>query len=84
MRRSCFLALLPVLLWACSGEPRYTEPQLPVEKRVEDLLSRMSLEEKVAQASAQRKAGSKCGWERMRMKRLPEREYMLNKLLNIK
>jgi len=53
MRRSCFLALLPVLLWACSGEPRYTEPQLPVEKRVEDLLSRMSLEEKVAQASAQ-------------------------------
>ena len=53
MRRLSILALLPALLWACSGEPRYTDPQLPVEKRVEDLLSRMSLEEKVAQASAQ-------------------------------
>ena len=53
MRRLSILALLPALLWACSGEPRYTDPQQPVEKRVEDLLSRMSLEEKVAQASAQ-------------------------------
>ena len=53
MRRLSILALLPALLWACSGEPRYTDPQLPVEKRVEDLLFRMSLEEKVAQASAQ-------------------------------
>ena len=53
MRRSSILALLPFLLWGCSEEPRYTDPQLPVEKRVEDLLSRMSLEEKVAQVSAQ-------------------------------
>ena len=53
MRRLSILALLPAFLWACSGEPHYTDPQQPVEKRVEDLLSRMSLEEKVAQASAQ-------------------------------
>ena len=53
MRRSSIIALLPFLLWGCSEEPRYTDPQLPVEKRVEDLLSRMSLEEKVAQVSAQ-------------------------------
>ncbi len=53
MRRLSILALLPAFLWACSGEPHYTDPKQPVEKRVEDLLSRMSLEEKVAQASAQ-------------------------------
>ena len=53
MKRLSTLALLSALLWACSGEPLYTDPQLPVEKRVEDLLSRMSVEEKVAQVSAQ-------------------------------
>ena len=53
MRRFGILSLLPALLWACSGEPRYTDPQLSVERRVEDLLSRMSVEEKVAQVSAQ-------------------------------
>lgn len=31
----------------------YQDPTLPVEQRVEDLLSRMSLEEKVNQMSAQ-------------------------------
>ena len=53
MRRFGILSLLPALLWACSGEPRYTDPSLSVERRVEDLLSRMSVEEKVAQVSAQ-------------------------------
>ena len=53
MRRFGILSLLPALLWACSGEPRYTDPQLSVGRRVEDLLSRMSVEEKVAQVSAQ-------------------------------
>ena len=53
MKRTCILFLLPLLLGACSEESRYTDPQLPVEKRVEDLLSRMSVEEKVAQVSAQ-------------------------------
>lgn len=53
MRRFGILSLLPALLWACSGEPRYTDPLLSVERRVEDLLSRMSVEEKVAQVSAQ-------------------------------
>lgn len=53
MKRTCILFLLPLLLGACSEESRYTDPQLPVEKRVEDLLSRMCVEEKVAQVSAQ-------------------------------
>lgn len=48
-----FLLGLSLTLFSCSGEPLYTDPQLPVEKRVEDLLSRMSVEEKVAQVSAQ-------------------------------
>ena len=29
--------------------PRYKDPSLPVEQRVEDLLARMTLEEKAAQ-----------------------------------
>jgi len=35
------------------AEPRYKDSSLPVEKRVEDLLGRMSVEEKVDQISAQ-------------------------------
>jgi len=34
------------------GKPDYKNPQLPVEQRVADLLSRMTLEEKVAQTHA--------------------------------
>jgi len=34
------------------GRPDYLNPQLPVERRVADLLNRMTLEEKVAQAGA--------------------------------
>ena len=34
---------------AVSGEPRYLDPEQPVENRVEDLLDRMTLEEKVGQ-----------------------------------
>src|ERR1051326_1191926 len=34
---------------AQNAEPAYRDPRLPVEQRVADLLSRMTLEEKVAQ-----------------------------------
>ena len=40
---------------APSAEPAYRNPQLPVEQRVADLLSRMTLEEKVAQ--------TRCLWQ---------------------
>lgn len=47
-------SLLPVLLtFGCqtseSGPPPYLDARLPIERRVEDLLSRMTLEEKVGQ-----------------------------------
>ncbi len=49
--------LLPLLFVGCTASHRekypYQNPDLPVERRVEDLLSRMSVEEKVAQVSAQ-------------------------------
>lgn len=53
----------PYLGVKASDLPDYKNPQLPIEKRVEDLLSRMTLEEKVAQlqcyvrADALRKIG---------------------------
>ena len=40
-------------LSACNDEPKYRDADLPVGKRVEDLLSRMTVEEKVNQASAE-------------------------------
>ncbi len=49
--RSGFVFLL--LLWSCVAwaqeRPAYLDPTLPIEVRVEDLLRRMTLEEKVAQ-----------------------------------
>ena len=42
--------LTTALFAACSGTaPLYKNPDAPVEKRVEDLLKRMTLEEKVGQ-----------------------------------
>jgi beta-glucosidase len=50
---SCAI-LIAALLQSCktgkdSGEPLYLDPQASVDDRVEDLLSRMTLEEKIAQ-----------------------------------
>ena len=42
-----------VMASANSGEHPYQNPKLPISQRVEDLMSRMSLEEKVNQMSAQ-------------------------------
>jgi beta-glucosidase len=50
---ACLLLLLvcrlPALPQSRSGLPPYKNPALPIERRVEDLVSRMTLEEKVAQ-----------------------------------
>ena len=50
-RRRITLITACMMMAACSGEkaPLYKDASAPVEKRVEDLLSRMTLEEKVGQ-----------------------------------
>lgn len=49
MRKS-LIAILPVLiLSACSDIPAYKDASLPADKRATDLLSRMTLEEKIGQ-----------------------------------
>src|SRR4051794_12041845 len=49
--KNCALALSGLCFsWSLFAQsPVYKNPQLPVERRVADLLSRMTLEEKVAQ-----------------------------------
>jgi len=42
-------SLSPVLSQTGSSAPPYKDPKLPIEKRVDDLVSRMTLEEKVSQ-----------------------------------
>jgi beta-glucosidase len=44
-----FLLLSIVLFNSCTEKPAYRNAQLPVEKRVEDLIARMSWEEKLTQ-----------------------------------
>ncbi len=55
MKIRCSTAILLLLLLAgCAREgdtPLYLDPQQPIEKRIEDLMKRMTLEEKVAQMS---------------------------------
>ncbi|MCD7937499.1 MAG: glycoside hydrolase family 3 C-terminal domain-containing protein [Tannerellaceae bacterium] len=47
---SCTLACI-ILAGCTEKEPLYLNPELPAEKRVQDLMKRMTLEEKVAQMS---------------------------------
>jgi beta-glucosidase len=50
MKRTTYLLLLVVLFVSCAQKPAlYKDPLQPVEVRVEDLLSRMTLEEKIGQ-----------------------------------
>jgi len=49
MKRIHFYLLLILFFASCSDRPAYKNAALPVEKRVADLLSRMTLEEKAAQ-----------------------------------
>ena len=48
--KHCLTLLTALLLCACTArEPLYKDPAAPVSKRVEDLLGRMTLEEKLGQ-----------------------------------
>lgn len=52
--------ILSIVFAACAGSvmaetPVYLDPKAPIEARVEDALSRMTLEEKVALCHAQSK-----------------------------
>ena len=52
MKRTTYLLLLVVLLVSCAPKSRsapYKDPSQPVDVRVEDLLSRMTMEEKIGQ-----------------------------------
>ncbi len=52
MKRTTCLLLLVVLMVSCTPKPKpvlYKDPSQPVEVRVEDLLSRMTLDEKIGQ-----------------------------------
>ena len=44
--------ILSINVLACGQELLYLDPHQPVDKRVEDLLSRMTLEEKLGQLNA--------------------------------
>ena len=48
---SVFVALICVTVISCAKTEIYRNPEAPVEKRVEDLLSRMTLEEKIYQVT---------------------------------
>ena len=55
--------ILSIVFAACAGSvmaetPVYLDPKAPIEARVEDALSRMTLEEKVALCHAQSKFSS--------------------------
>ena len=46
---SFVFGLLSLPLWAQQSQPAYKNPELPFEQRVDDLVSRMTLQEKVSQ-----------------------------------
>ncbi|MCK4966211.1 hypothetical protein KAS50_04230, partial [bacterium] len=47
----CFLTMLcfPAFVHSAGDKPAYLDSNQPIDKRVEDLLARMTLEEKVGQ-----------------------------------
>ena len=58
------LFILPILVIACSqGKmPKYKDPNSSIESRINDLLSRMTVEEKIAQLHSCRIKDS-IGWD---------------------
>ena len=64
MKNTFILSAAAVLLASCCSQPKfdgpaYLNPNAPVEERVEDALSRMTLEEKVGMTHAQSKFSSR-------------------------
>ena len=64
MKRTFIFAAAALVLSACCSQPKfdgptYLNPNAPVEERVEDALSRMTLEEKVGMTTAQSKFSSR-------------------------
>ncbi|MBR0321595.1 MAG: glycoside hydrolase family 3 protein, partial [Bacteroidales bacterium] len=64
MKKTFILAAAALVLAACGSQPKfdgpaYLNPNAPVEERVEDALSRMTLEEKVGMTTAQSKFSSR-------------------------
>ena len=64
MKKTIILSAAALLLAACCNQPKfdgptYLNPNAPVEERVEDALSRMTLEEKVGMTTAQSKFSSR-------------------------
>jgi len=53
-----FIGIISVNVAAQNSQPLYLDPNAPIEQRVEDALSRMTLEEKVAMCHAQSKFSS--------------------------
>jgi beta-glucosidase len=51
MRKLLLLFVINISLLGCANQPAYKNTQLSVDQRVKDLVSRMSLEEKVSQMS---------------------------------
>ena len=64
MKRTIILSAAALVLAACCSQPKfdgptYLNPDAPIEERVEDALSRMTLEEKVGMTTAQSKFSSR-------------------------
>ena len=64
MKKTIFLSAAALVLAACCSQPKfdgptYLNPNAPIEERVEDALSRMTLEEKVGMTTAQSKFSSR-------------------------
>lgn len=64
MKKTIILSAAALVLAACCSQPKfdgptYLNPNAPVEDRVEDALSRMTLEEKVGMTTAQSKFSSR-------------------------
>ena len=64
MKRTIILSAAALVLAACCSQPKfdgptYLNPNAPIEERVEDALSRMTLEEKVGMTTAQSKFSSR-------------------------
>jgi beta-glucosidase len=61
MTRPLRLVAILALVAGCSADPAYLDPDLPIDRRVDDLVGRMTLEEKVLQMNDQAPAIERLG-----------------------